>query len=186
MPLEVIAEHLNGLKVLKPAVFHDNRGFFTESFSARDFEALGLPTHFPQDNHSRSNRGVLRGMHFQWDAPMGKLMRVVRGAILLVEVDIRHGSTTLGQSVSIELDDRNNHMVWVPPGFANGFYVRSAEADVTYKCTAGYNPKAESGIRWNSFGFNWPDAKPNVSDKDQIAQSLEEWLSRPESQAFRL
>ncbi len=186
MALEIISEHLNGIKVLKPSVFHDSRGYFTESFSARDFEALGLPTHYPQDNHSRSIAGVLRGMHFQWDVPMGKLLRVIRGAITLVEVDIRHNSPTVKQSVAIEIDDINNYMVWVPPGFANGFYVRSAEADVYYKCTSQYNPKTESGIRWNSFGMQWPSDQPLVSEKDDKAQSVDEWLAREEAKYFSI
>ncbi len=185
MPLELVAEHLHGIKVLQPPVFHDDRGFFMESFSARDFAAHGLPTHFPQDNQSRSTRGVLRGMHFQWDEPMGKLLRVIRGAITLVEVDIRHGSPTLGHHVAIELDDVSNRMVWIPPGFANGFYVHSDEADVFYKCSAQYNPKAESGIHWNSFGMSWPTTQPHVSAKDDVAQTLEQWLEREESRNFR-
>ncbi len=185
MPLTLVSEHLNGLKVLQPPVFHDNRGYFLESYHELAMSQLGINVSFPQDNHSRSRKDVLRGMHFQWDAPMGKLLRVIRGAIRLVEVDIRHGSPTLGEHVVLDINDTNNHMVWIPPGFANGFLVLSDEADVSYKCSTLYNPKAESGIRWNSFGCDWKVDSPVVSDKDTVAQTLEEWLSRPESQNFR-
>lgn len=184
MSLEIHSTHLDGIVVLSPRVFRDDRGMFMESYREDVFSVLGLPTHFVQDNHSRSKKGVLRGMHFQWDKPMGKLLRVTHGAIELVELDIRCDSPTRGQHVSLVVDDVNNNIVWIPPGFANGFLVLSDEADVQYKCTQTYNPAAEGSIRWNSFGKNWDESRPLLSDKDANAQSLEEWFIRPESQHF--
>jgi dTDP-4-dehydrorhamnose 3,5-epimerase len=173
--------------VLAPDVFGDQRGFFMETFRADQFRALGLPHEFLQDNQSRSQRGVVRGLHFQWDAPMGKLMRVTLGAAFLVAVDIRKGSPTLGQWFGIEASEENKKQVWAPPGFARGFCVLSESADVQYKCTAIYNPRAESGIRWNdpAIGVEWPVSEPLLSDKDRKARTLEEWLAAPESDAFR-
>jgi dTDP-4-dehydrorhamnose 3,5-epimerase len=173
--------------VLAPDVFGDQRGFFMETFRADQFRALGLPHEFLQDNQSRSQRGVVRGLHFQWDAPMSKLMRVTMGAAFLVAVDIRKGSPTLGQWFGIEVSEENKKQVWAPPGFARGFCVLSESADVQYKCTAIYNPRAESGIRWNdpAIGVAWPVSEPLLSDKDRNARTLEQWLAAPESDSFR-
>ncbi len=185
MSIAIHSTHLDGIVVLTPRVFRDARGMFLESYQERVFADLGLPTRFLQDNHSRSCKGVLRGMHFQWEEPMGKLLRVVRGAIELVELDIRVGSPTYGEHVSLRVDDVDNHIVWIPPGFANGFLVLSDEADVQYKCTALYNPRTEGSIRWDSFGKQWSEVAPILSDKDSGAQSLQEWSARPEAALFR-
>ncbi len=190
MELRVESRHLGGdVWVLGPEVFRDARGFFLESWRADHFRALGLPTDFTQDNHSGSVRNVVRGLHFQWDPPMSKLMRVTRGSAFVVAVDIRKGSPTLGQWFGIEASEENQRQVWAPPGFARGFCVLSDWAEVQYKCTGTWNPKAESGIRWNDpqIGLQWPISPEQalLSAKDRDAQTLAEWLARPESENFR-
>lgn len=188
MSFRIESRHLGGdVVVLAPDVFGDQRGFFMETFRADHFRALGLPDGFPQDNQSRSQRGVVRGLHFQWDPPMGKLMRVTLGHALLMAVDIRKGSPTLGQWFGIEVSEENKKQVWAPPGFARGFCVLSDFADVQYKCTATYNPKAESGIRWDdpAIGIKWPVSQAIVSEKDRTARTLQQWLASPESDSFR-
>jgi dTDP-4-dehydrorhamnose 3,5-epimerase len=173
--------------VLVPRVFEDARGFFMEVFRADQFETMGLPTTFVQDNHSRSKKGVLRGLHFQWDPPMGKLMRVTYGSAFLVAVDIRQGSPTLGQWCGVEVSAENKKQVWAPAGFARGFCVLSDFAEIQYKCTGVYNGKAESDIRWDdpAIGIKWPIANPVLSDKDRQAQTLAEWLASSNSEHFR-
>ncbi|PWU00641.1 MAG: dTDP-4-dehydrorhamnose 3,5-epimerase [Terriglobia bacterium] len=191
MQIKIEARHLNGLTVIThPDVFEDERGFFLEAFRADQFSELGLPTNFVQDNHSRSQRNVLRGLHFQWDPPMGKLMRVTQGAAYLVAVDIRKGSPTLGQWYGMEVSAENKKQIWAPAGFARGFYVISDYAEIQYKCTGIYNNKAESGIRWNDprIGIAWPVENPDaliLSEKDRKARTLEEWLASPESDYFQ-
>lgn len=188
MRIEIESEHLNGVVVLRhPDVFEDERGFFVEVYRADQFEALGLPTNFVQDNHSRSRKGVLRGLHFQWDPPMGKLMRVTYGAAFLVAVDIRKGSPTLGRWFGLEVSARDKRQIWAPAGFARGFCVLSDYAEIQYKCTGIYNPKCESGIRWNdpAIGIEWPIKDPILSERDRNAQTLEEWLRSPLSDNFR-
>jgi dTDP-4-dehydrorhamnose 3,5-epimerase len=187
MPLRIESTHLNGVVVLAPEVFEDARGFFMETFRADQFAEFGLPVHFVQDNHSRSARNVLRGLHFQWDPPMAKLMRVTAGAAYLVAVDIRKGSPTLGQWFGIECSAENKRQVYAPAGFARGFCVLSDFAEVQYKCTGIYNAKAESGIRWNdpAIGIRWPISDPILSAKDANARTLAEWLASPESEHFR-
>lgn len=169
--------------VVVPECFQDSRGFFMESYREDQFKRLHLPYQFVQDNHSRSTRGVVRGLHFQWDPPMGKLMRVSLGAAFLVAVDIRKGSPTLGKWVGIEASADNRRQVWAPAGFARGFCVLSEVAEIQYKCTGLYNNQAESGIRWDDpqIGIDWPIRQPSLSEKDRKAQSLEQWLSRPEA-----
>lgn len=181
------AEHLNGLVVIQPNLFEDERGFFTEVYRADEFEKLGLPTNFVQDNHSRSRRGVIRGLHFQWEPPMGKLMRVTVGNAFLVAVDIRKGSPTLGKWFGTEVSAENKKQIWAPAGFARGFCVLSDYAELQYKCTGIYNPRCESGIRWNdpALGISWPVSDPLLSEKDRHAQTLEEWLCSPASDHFR-
>jgi dTDP-4-dehydrorhamnose 3,5-epimerase len=191
MQIKVEARHLNGLVVLThPDVFEDERGFFMEVFRADQFAELELPVNFTQDNHSRSRKGVLRGLHFQWEPPMSKLMRVTYGSAFLVAVDIRKRSPTLGQWFGIEASAQNKKQVWAPPGFARGFYVLSEYAEVQYKCTGIYNSQAESGIRWNDprVGIQWPIDDPSevvLSEKDRNARTLEEWLASPESDRLR-
>jgi dTDP-4-dehydrorhamnose 3,5-epimerase len=187
MKLTIESTHLNGIAVIRPEVFQDARGFFTEVYRADQFKELGLPTDFGQDNHSRSAKGVVRGLHFQWEPPMGKLMRVTFGTAFLVAVDIRKGSPTLGKWFGIEISADNKKQVWAPAGFARGFCVLSEFAEIQYKCTGIYNNKAESGILWNdpAIGIQWPVKDPILSDKDAKAQTLAQWLASPLSDNFR-
>jgi dTDP-4-dehydrorhamnose 3,5-epimerase len=174
--------------VLVPEIFKDSRGFFSETYRADKFRELGLPYEFVQDNHSGSERGVVRGLHFQWEPPMGKLMRVTQGAAFLVAVDVRKGSPTLGKWFGVEASAENRRQVWAPAGFARGFCVLSQFAEIQYKCTGLYNNKGESGVLWNDpeVGIDWPisAAEAQLSEKDKKAQTLAEWLARPESERF--
>jgi dTDP-4-dehydrorhamnose 3,5-epimerase len=187
MELRIESKHLGDVCVLAPQVFQDERGFFTEVFRADQFKELGLPYEFLQDNHSGSVRGVLRGLHFQWEPPMGKLMRVTRGTAFLVAVDIRKGSPTLGKWFGMEVSSESRKQVWAPAGFARGFCVLSDYAEIQYKCTGIYSNKGESGIRWDDpeIGIQWPIRDVQLSDKDRKAQTLKEWLARPESDNFK-
>ena len=187
MALRIESRNLNDVVVIVPDVFEDQRGFFLEVFREDYFSQLALPTRFPQDNHSRSTRGVLRGLHFQWDPPMGKLMRVTSGTAFLVAVDIRKGSPNLGRWFGVEVSAQNRRQVWAPPGFARGFCVLSEAAEIQYKCTGIYNNKAEAGIRWDdpAIGIDWPVENPILSPKDAVARTLAEWLASPESDHFR-
>jgi dTDP-4-dehydrorhamnose 3,5-epimerase len=187
MKIEIESRHLGDVCVLAPEVFQDDRGFFTEVFRADLFKAIGLPYEFGQDNHSGSVRGVLRGLHFQWEPPMGKLMRVTRGTAFLVAVDIRKGSPTLGEWFGAEISVESRKQVWAPAGFARGFCVLSDYAEIQYKCTGIYSNKGESGIRWDDpeIGIQWPIREVQLSDKDRKAQTLKEWLARPESDHFK-
>ncbi len=188
MQIRVIDEPIPGLKVLEHEVFEDDRGFFMEVFRADMYADLGLPTQFVQDNHSRSVKGVVRGLHFQWDPPMGKLMRVIVGSAFLVAVDIRQGSPTLGRWFGMEVSAQSKRQIYAPAGFARGFCVLSEVAEIQYKCTGIYNAKAESGIRWNdpAIGIRWPVTTPIISSKDEKAQLLSDWLARPESAHFHV
>jgi dTDP-4-dehydrorhamnose 3,5-epimerase len=177
---------LGEVAVVVPQVFEDSRGFFSETFREDKFKALGLPYRFVQDNHSRSAKGVLRGLHFQWDPPMGKLMRVTVGRAFLVAVDIRKNSPTLGQWFGIEASAENKRQIWAPAGFARGFCVLSDFAEIQYKTTGLYNSKAESGILWNdpAIGIDWPLRDVQVSAKDEKAQTLAQWLASSDSDNF--
>ena len=187
MEIKIESRHLGDVVVLVPDVFRDDRGFFMETFRVDQFERHGLPTQFVQDNHSRSVKGVVRGLHFQWDPPMGKLMRVSLGSAFLVAVDIRKGSPTLGQWVGIEASAENRRCVFAPAGFARGFCALVDGTEIQYKCTGIYNGGAESGILWNdpAIGIEWPLADVAVSDKDRRARTLEQWLATPESEFFQ-
>jgi dTDP-4-dehydrorhamnose 3,5-epimerase len=187
MQIKIESKHLGDVAVVVPDVFRDDRGFFTETFRADQFEELGLPTQFVQDNHSRSAKGVVRGLHFQWEPPMGKIMRVTAGAAFLVAVDIRKGSPTLGQWVGVEASAENRRSVWAPAGFARGFCSLTDATEIQYKCTGIYNNKAESGILWNdpAIGIAWPLQDVTVSDKDRKAQTLAQWLASPQSENFQ-
>ncbi len=187
MEVKIESKHLGDVVVVVPEIFQDSRGFFSESFRADQFKLLGLPTEFVQDNHSGSAKGVVRGLHFQWEPPMGKLMRVTRGCAFLVALDIRKGSPTLGKWVGTEASAENRRSVWAPAGFARGFCALSDVAEIQYKCTGIYNGKAESAIRWNdpSIGIHWPLADVLISEKDSNAHTLAEWLASPESDNFR-
>lgn len=162
--------------ILEPKVFGDSRGFFFESFNAQDFaNATGLEVSFVQDNHSRSAKGVLRGLHYQLQQAQGKLVRVVRGAVFDVAVDIRKSSPTFGKWVGCELSEDNHRQFWVPPGFAHGFVVLSDSADFLYKTTDYYAPAHERCIAWNDpeVGIDWPsDINPLLSAKDAAGLSL--------------
>lgn len=178
MPYSVTATSISDVLILEPRVFGDNRGFFFESFNQRDFDqATGLDVNFVQDNHSRSAQGVLRGLHYQLQQPQGKLVRVVRGAVFDVAVDIRKSSPTFGQWVGCELSEDNHRQLWVPPGFAHGFVVLSDAADFLYKTTDYYAPDHERCIAWNdsTISIDWPAGiTPKLSAKDQAGVSLVE------------
>ena len=167
---------LPGVLIIEPAVFGDDRGFFLESFNTRQFEQLtGVATAFVQDNHSRSSRGVLRGLHYQLVKPQGKLVRVVVGTVLDVAVDLRRGSPHFGQTCAVELSAENKRQLWVPPGFGHGFLVLSESADFLYKTTDYWYPEHERGIRWDdpALAIAWPLTEaPVIADKDARAPLL--------------
>ncbi len=167
---------LPGVKIITPRVFGDDRGFFLESWNARAFADAGLDVQFVQDNHSRSARSVLRGLHYQLANPQGKLVRVTTGAVFDVAVDVRRSSAHFGHWVGIELSEANKRMLWVPPGFAHGFVVLTETADFQYKCTTLYDPADERAVRWDdaAIGIDWPlaGATPKLSGKDEAAPPL--------------
>jgi len=187
MKVTVEQTPIPGVLVVSPETFDDHRGFFAEVFRSDVYRAAGLPDTFVQLNLSRSRHGVLRGLHFQYDPPQGKLVRVARGSAFLVAVDLRKGSPTLGKHFATMLDDSTLRMLWAPASFARGFCVLSDVADIEYLSTSVWNARGESGIRWNdpAIGIEWPVKHPILSDKDQAAQTLAEWLARPESNQFR-
>ena len=174
--MKAIPTTIPAVLIIEPKVFGDARGFFFESFNQRAFsQATGLDVNFVQDNHSRSAKGVLRGLHYQIRQPQGKLVRVVRGAVFDVAVDIRKSSPTFGQWVGVELTEDNHRQLWTPPGFAHGFYVLSDSADFLYKATDYYAPEFERSIVWNDpkIAIAWPlDTQPIVSAKDAQGTSL--------------
>ena len=174
--------------LLEHDAFEDARGTFVEVYKREDFRALGLPELFVQLNESRSSRDVVRGLHFQWDPPMGKLMRVAEGSAFVVAVDIRYDSPTLGRWVGETLTSTDRRQMWAPAGFARGLCALTEGTRVQYLCTGSYNGNAESGIRWDDpeIGITWPTTSPRVSEKDRSAQTLSQWLTRPESRNFRL
>jgi dTDP-4-dehydrorhamnose 3,5-epimerase len=172
MAFEIEYTFFDSIVVMRSTRHIDKRGYFQESYRADDFIRLGLPTDFVQDNHSYSTRGVLRGMHYQTDQPMGKLLRVISGSAFFAEVDVRNGSETYGEYVTIELSEQNGRIMWVPPGFANGFCITSDQAHVTYKCTAIYNPNGEKSFNPLSPSLNipWPEDNLVLSDKDSASE----------------
>ncbi len=176
--MEITTTPIEGLLLIKPKVFPDSRGDFFESYTEKDFMQAGVPSHFVQDNQSRSHKNVLRGMHFQV-APyeQGKLVRVVKGSVLDVATDIRKNSSTYSKSFSVKLSGENNFMLWIPPGFAHGFLSLEDDTVVVYKCTAPYNKDAEKGIRWNDrdLDINWGVSNPIISDKDNRLPLLKEY-----------
>jgi len=174
------------LCIITPEVYGDERGFFMEVYRADVFKDLGINDVFVQDNHSRSSKGVVRGLHFQWDGPMGKLMRVTRGNAFLVAVDIRKGSPTFGKWFGLEVSEDNKKQVYAPAGFARGFCALSDVTEIQYKCTSVYNKNAESGILWNdpAIDIKWPIDNPILSEKDTNAQVLGDWIKLPESDNF--
>lgn len=173
--MKVIDRPLEALALLELQVFHDQRGFFVESFREEWMQSLGVKESYPQENHSRSKPGVLRGLHFQSNPPQGKIVSVKRGRIWDVAVDVRPHSPTFGQHFATELSDSNGRILWVPPGFAHGFCVLGEEpADVCYKVTAYYNAEADRGVRWNdpALGIDWPLADPLLSERDRNLPDL--------------
>ena len=181
--MKVIPTAIAGPLILEPKVFGDARGFFMESYNARVFrEATGLDVDFVQDNHSRSAKGVLRGLHYQIQQAQGKLVRVVRGSVFDVAVDLRRSSPTFGQWVGVTLSEENNRQFWIPPGFAHGFLVTSDSADFLYKTTDYYAPEHERSLAWNDpdVGVVWPlDGAPLLSAKDVAGKPLGECETFP-------
>jgi dTDP-4-dehydrorhamnose 3,5-epimerase len=184
MPYQVMQTPLAGVLVLEPKVFGDARGFFFESFNARDFEqATGLNETFVQDNHSKSAKGVLRGLHYQVQYAQGKLVRVTQGAVFDVAVDIRQGSDTFGKWFGLELSAENKKQLWIPAGLAHGFLVTSESAEFLYKTTDYYHPEFERSLLWNdsSIGVDWPlhllSAPPLLATKDAQALTLNELIT---------
>jgi dTDP-4-dehydrorhamnose 3,5-epimerase len=170
--------------LIKPRVFGDERGFFFETWHQQRFAAAGIAAHFVQDNHSHSLRHTLRGLHFQIEQPQGKLVRVSRGEVFDVAVDIRRSSPRFGQWVGVLLSDSNHHMLWVPPGFAHGYLALSDEIDFLYKCTDFYAPQHERAIRWDDaqIGVQWPlpaGSAPTLSAKDAVAPPFKDAESYP-------
>jgi dTDP-4-dehydrorhamnose 3,5-epimerase len=181
MPYQVTSTPIDGVLVLEPKVFGDARGFFFESFNAHDFEqATGLKRSFVQDNHSKSNQGVLRGLHYQTEHAQGKLVRVTQGAVFDVAVDIRKGSSTFGQWFGLELSAENKKQLWIPEGLAHGFLVTSESAEFLYKTTDYYHPEFERSLLWNDtdLAIAWPlhllASAPQLSTKDIQAHSLKD------------
>jgi dTDP-4-dehydrorhamnose 3,5-epimerase len=179
--LHIRQTSLPGVLLIEPKVFGDERGFFMETYHLEAFRAAGIGDTFVQDNHSRSARGVLRGLHYQEPNGQGKLVRCTRGAIFDVAVDIRRGSPTFGRWFGIELSDANKLMLWIPPGFAHGFCAMEDGSDLVYKCTTLYDPAADRAILWNDpdIGIEWPIAEPVLSAKDARAPRLADVIALP-------
>lgn len=177
--IEVKEFNIPGLKMFSPKVFRDDRGFFIERYNQQALEKVGFKQNFVQDNFSRSEARVLRGLHFQYDEPQAKLVSCARGRIFDVAVDLRHTEQTFGKYVAVELSGDTGDSFWIPAGFAHGFCVLGDEpADVFYKVSCAYNPKSELSLVWNdaSFKIDWPYSQPKLSHKDQIAPLLESYL----------
>jgi len=176
---------IEGLLIIEPKIFEDSRGFFMESYNRKDFEDIGIYAEFRQDNHSKSQKGVLRGLHFQKEFPQGKLVRVTKGAVLDVAVDLRRGSATFGKYYGVELSEDNKKMFYIPEGFAHGFLTLEDGTEFQYKCTDYYNPADEGGILWNdeTLDIKWNFEKYGIykkslilSDKDKNQQSFQKFL----------
>ena len=173
---------LDGVKIITPTVFEDERGYFFESYKAPIFKNNDLPINFVKDNEVKSTKGVLRGLHYQFNRPQGKLVRVISGSILDVAVDIRKGSPTFGQSEIVHLTAENNKMLYIPEGFAHGYLVTSSESIVVYKCTDIYDPNDQFGIIWNdeTIGVDWTYDSPILSEKDLMLPALNDQQFLPE------
>lgn len=178
--MKILETKLPGVLIIEPKVFGDQRGFFLETFQIDRYKEGGINLPFVQDNHSRSQKGVLRGLHFQRTRPQGKLVSVSRGSVYDVAVDINPQSPTCGQFVGVELSDQNHRQLWVPPGYAHGFCVLSDVADFQYKCTDFYFPEDEGGLIWNDpeIAIPWPIDNPQLSVKDQANPTLDQLLAR--------
>ena len=190
--MKIIKTHLPGVIVLEPSVFGDKRGFFLETYREDKLQEAGITVHFVQDNHSRSKRGVLRGLHYQIEQTQGKLVRVATGSVFDVAVDVREGSPTFGQWYGTELNEESMRMMYVPPGYAHGFVVLSEYADFIYKCTDYYHPQSEKGIAWDDpdIGIDWHISKNDVSlsEKDKNNVLLKDQLTEnlPAYENFKL
>jgi dTDP-4-dehydrorhamnose 3,5-epimerase len=173
--VRVVDTALPGVRIIEPTVVRDERGLFLETWRADVFAAAGIGDTFVQDNYSRSARGILRGLHWQWRKPQAKLVRVVAGSIFDVVVDVRRGSPTFGQWLGLDLSAETFRQLYIPAGFAHGFCVTSDSADVEYKCTNVYDPGGEAGLIWNdpSLGITWPLSEPILSRKDALHPALD-------------
>jgi len=177
--MKVIETDIPGLVIIEPKVYEDERGFFLETFQAKHYrEKAGIHYDFVQDNHSRSIKGVLRGLHFQINRPQGKLVRVVRGEVFDVAVDLRRGSPAFGRWEGVVLSEENKKQLWIPPGFAHGFVVLSDLVDFEYKCTDYYDPKDEGCLIWNDpgIGIDWRVENPALSEKDKNGMALSTFM----------
>jgi dTDP-4-dehydrorhamnose 3,5-epimerase len=174
--MKIVETNLPGCVIIEPAVFGDDRGFFFETWNAERYGQLGLPDKFVQSNVSSSARGVLRGLHYQWPNPQGKLVSVLEGEVYDVAVDVRRDSPTFGRWAAVILSAENKRQFWIPEGFAHGFAVLSERAIFSYLCTAQYNKSADANVRWNDadIGIDWPINAPLLSDKDAVAPSLKD------------
>lgn len=174
--MNVVSTDIEGVCVIEPQLFQDARGFFMESFHAKNYRRLGLPDRYVQDNHSRSVKGTLRGLHYQLPRPQGKLVRVVCGMVFDVAVDLRRSSPTFGQWTGVWLSDSNHLQLYIPPGCAHGFCVASDSADLLYKCTEFYCKECEHTIAWNDplLAIDWPLDTPILSDKDRQGRPFAE------------
>lgn len=175
--MEFLALEIPDVLLIKPKVFGDRRGYFMETWQATKFREAGIDASFVQDNHSRSSQWILRGLHYQVNNVQGKLVRVTRGAVFDVAVDVRRHSSTFGRWVGVELSDANHQMLWIPPGFAHGFLCLSSEVDFVYKCTDFYAPQHERTIRWNdpAIGIRWPipaGVEPLLAARDAEAPGI--------------
>jgi dTDP-4-dehydrorhamnose 3,5-epimerase len=181
-------EELSGIQVFAAKRFKDERGALVECYTLSGLQCRGIQTGFKQAIQSRSRRGVVRGLHFQWNPPQGKLVRCLTGGILDVVVDIRPGSATLGDHVSLEMNEENDRVLWVPPGFAHGFMALSDHTTVYYECTEEWAPTAEGGVLWSdpAIRIEWPKIHPIVSEKDEQMPTLAQWLADPRAEHFRL
>lgn len=182
--LKRIETEIEGVYIIEPIIFGDERGFFFESYNKRDFQEIGILDEFVQDNHSKSRKGVLRGLHFQTEHSQGKLIRVIKGGVLDIAVDLRKNSATFGKSIKVELTEENRRMLYIPKNFAHGFLTITEEAECLYKCNDYYYPEYESGIIWDDSELNidWELKKYNLkkedlifSEKDKIHQSFKEY-----------
>lgn len=177
--MEIIETVLPGVLIVEPRVFGDARGFFLETFHKQRYQEAGIPAaglEFVQDNHSRSCKGVLRGLHFQLENPQGKLVSVGTGVVFDVAADVNPDSATFGQWVGVELSEENHRQLWIPPGYAHGFCVLSDVADFQYKCTAQYHPQSDGGVLWSDpdLAIEWPVEHPMLSEKDKLLPRLAE------------
>lgn len=179
--MKIAHTRLPGVVLIEPVVHGDERGFFVETFHVQRYgELAGIAAHFVQDNHSRSQRGVLRGLHLQTTQPQGKLVRVARGEVFDVAADVNPNSPTFGRWVGVILSEVNHRQLWIPPGYAHGYLVLSEFADFEYKCTDYYHPKSETGVVWNDpqLAIEWPLDDPILSAKDRVLPTLAEFASR--------